>query len=374
MRFILSATCVALKRSVSVILCVGICLAAVAAAFSVAMPLAKAEPIKIAIVNQDDSAMMLPIVTTMLESRLGGMLKTELCDTEQQAEHYAAVLVLPNGFFNSVMSGENLAPKLTVNASSPFEGLWISSLAKSAAKLITQAQNVVGAVNAAAKEAELSVSERDKVIMSLNTYLLNDYLTRKGRFESVTLSATGEITAAQHYFSGAVSFLCFVMAFLLFAPIKELRDFAFFSNKRMHCMISAAINCMAVSMLITSAAVIILGDPDDILSSGFIKAAVLLFSVMLLFPSVTKAPASCAALCCGACLFQAVFGGFVLPEALLPPALQAVSRFLPMTLFRRVLADTAFGCGFGGDAILFAWCLLLISVSVLCWMRKEEAA
>ena len=372
MRFVFSAVFIALKRSVSVVLCAALCLASTAAVFTAAMPAVKHKPAKIAVVNLDDSAIMLPLITSMLESRMEGLLKAEILDEGQSTEHYAAVLVLPEGFFASVMNGENLVPDLTVNASSAFEGLWISSLAETAASVITKAQNVVGAVNTASDRAGLSSDERDKVIMSLNAHLLNDYLTRKGRFESVTLSATGKITAAQHYISAAASFFCFVMAFLLFPPIKELRKFAAFSGKKYDCLISAAINCMILSLLITAFAVAAVGNAIDILSFGFAKASLLLFSVLLFFPSVTDSAASCAAVCCAGCLFQAVFGGAVLPEALMPETLAAASRFFPMSVFRRVLADTAYRCGFDGDAILFGWCLLLISVSFLCWLRKEE--
>ncbi len=374
MRFVFSAGTIVLKRSAAIILCVFLCLFGMVGIFSVSAPLTKYEPLKIAIVNQDDSAVMLPLVTSMLESRLGGMLKAELCDTVEQASGHSAVLVLPEGFFESVMTGENLTPRLTVNASSPFEGLWINSLAKSAAKLISEAQNVVGAVNTAAQQAGLSTDERDKVIMSLNGYLLNDYLTRKGRFESVVLSATGSINAVEHYTAAAVSFFCFVMAFMLFAPVKELRQFAVFSKKKMPCLISVVISCFLLSLAITAAAVIVMGGSAQLFSSGYIKAALLIFSVMLFFPSATDDMAGCAALCCGSCLFQAVLGGAILPEALLPTALAALSNYMPLTILRRLLADIAYNCGFGGDALLLAWCAVLLSLSVFCWLRKGEAA
>ena len=372
MRLVFSAACIILKKSASAIICALLCLAIIAAAVSAASSIAEAEPVKIAIVNHDDSSMMLPLVTTMLESRLDGMLKAELCDTEDQAQSYAAMLILPHGFFNSVMSGENIAPKLTVNAPSPFEGLWISSVVQTAARLISKAQNVVGAVNTAADEAGLSPDERNKVIMSLNGYLLNDYLTRKDRFESVILSATGSINAVQHYMSAAVSFFCFITAFLLFPSIKELRDFSVFSGKRVHCLTAAAVSCLLLAVLITFSAAFSL-QASKLMPFNLIKTALLLFSIMLFFPSVSKNSASCAAFCCVFCMFQAVFGGFLLPEALLPSALSTASQFFPMSVFRKALADTVWGCGFKGNAVLFGWCILLNILSSLSWMRKGDA-
>ena len=372
MRFVFSAVYVALKRSVSVILCAIISLSMIAAVFSAALPISKYEPIKVALINRDDSEMMLPLVVNMLESRLGGLVKAELMQSDPPAGQYAAVLVLPKGFFESVMNGENLAPQLTVNASSSFEGVWIGSLAKCAASVISNAQNAVGAVNAAAIDAGMSSDERDKVIMSLNAHLLNDYLTRKGRFESVTLSAGGNISVGRHYISAAASFFCFIAAFLLFAPINELKTFAIFSQKKVGCLISAVINCAILAIIVTATAAASVGTAHDIFSVGFIRSALLLFSVLLFFPSVTNHSASCAALCCGSCLFQAVFGGAVLPEALLPDALATASRFFPMSVFRKSLADTVYHCGFSDCSVLFGWCLLLTVLSILCWLRREE--
>ena len=94
MRFVFSAICITMKKSVSVILCAALCLALTAAIFSASMPAAKHKAVKIAVVNRDDSAMMLPLITSMLESRLGGLLKAEILDAEQPTEQYSAVLVL----------------------------------------------------------------------------------------------------------------------------------------------------------------------------------------------------------------------------------------------------------------------------------------
>ena len=96
--------------------------------------------------------------------------------------------------------------------------------------------------------------------------------------------------------------------------------------------------------------------------------------MMLLFPAISGDSAGCAALSFGFCLIQAVFGGGILPQALLPAPLAKASEFMPLTLMRNLIADSVFGCGFDGVLIAALWCVLPLLLCFFIWTRKGDKA
>lgn len=375
MRLIISSSLIFLKRSLRIILCAMLCLLSVAVLLSVLFVNHDFQPAKLAIINGDGSGYMEPIINSVIDSGFKGLLSVEFCDSVEQSDGCTAVLTLPEGFFESVMTGENIVPTLTVNVSSPLEGAWISALARNAARLLSSAQHVIRAVNEAMLSDSIPFEQRQKLIFYTDIELLDDYLTRKGRFESIELSSTGELSPIQYYAASGVSFILFTLVFLVFSPIKELKSFSDFSQRKKSCFAAVFFSCIFLSLTLTAVGILAMrAKPSDILSPGFFIASLLLCSMMLFFPIATQDPAGCAAISFGFCLIQAVFGGGLLPEALLPSTLADISSFMPLSVMRHLLADAAFGCGYSGYTVAAVWCVLTTLCCLLLWMRKEEKA
>ena len=370
MRLIFTASIIALKRSMLIVLSAALCLSLLAA---VAVPTAQPPQVKLAIINQDKDPFATSVIKMLINKQFSGVLSAEFFENEKDTQNCAAVLILPNGFFKSVMTGENISPKVYINVSSPLEGLWIGALAKSASRLLSSAQNVVSAIYAAIKEDNVPPEQAEEMIVLLNGILLNDYLSRKGRFESVLLSATGAVSAVEYYISAAAAFLLFTISFLLFDPISQLKVFGAISKKPIHCFCAAFLSCLLTAFALTALSVIAVSqNPKLLLTSSFFVCSLLLCGVMLIFPCLSQNGGFCAALSCGFCLIQAIFGGLLLPEALLPQPLANLCGFLPLSIMRRAFAHTAYNCGFESMAAALLWCALLLSLSFILWFKKEE--
>jgi len=375
LRLIFCCCFMTLKRGSRAVICAAACLFAAAAVLSAMFVSRDFTPARLAVISRDDSGYIEPIVRSVIDSGFKGLLSVEFLDSADDTKNHTAVLTLPENFFESVMSGENAEPQLSVNVSSPIEGAWISALAKNAARLLSSAQHVIRAVNQAMITDQIPFEQRQKLIFYTDIELLDNYLTRKGRFESIPLSATGSLSIAEYYSASAVSFVLFTLVFLLFAPIKELFGFAAFSKRRKNCFAAAFLSCFILSLLLTSAGVIAIGGRiSAVISLEFFAASLLLCAMMLLFPTVTGDSAGCAALSFGFCLIQAVFGGGILPQALLPAPLAKVSGFMPLTLMRCLIADSAFGCGFEGTLLAALWCVLPLILCFVIWTRKGDNA
>lgn len=374
MRLVFRGFFTAFKRGLlsltAICLCLFLALAAIGAAASQTKSAAKA--VEIAVISEEKDAVAVSLIESLVSSQFNGIAKIRLCQTEEQAEGCAAVLTLPNGFWKSLMTGENLSPTLAIKAASPFEGLWIRQLAESAARLLTRAQHTMSGLYAAMKADGLSDFEIDKALFSADMTMLNDYLTRKGRFESVELSATGAINAARYYLSSAAAFISFCMLFMFFTPLKELKLFGRISQSRWRCYAAAFLASTALCALMLLLMLFALGANINAVFSLKTAAAVF-FTASQLILLATAAPnlPSAAAICAGLSLVQALFGGIIIPEALLPQALSPLFGVLPLSLMRRLTADIAFGAGFGDFAAMLAWCTAFTALSVLLWQREE---
>ncbi|MBQ2752228.1 MAG: hypothetical protein IJF25_06590 [Oscillospiraceae bacterium] len=375
MRLILCCCFITLKRGIRAVICAAACLFAVAAVLSAMFASRDFAPARLAVICHDDSGYIEPIVHSVIDSGFKGLLSVDFFDSADDTQNHTAVLTLPENFFESVMSGENVEPQLSVNVSSPIEGAWISALAKNAARLLSSAQHVISAVNQAMIADQIPFEQRQKLIFYTDIELLDNYLTRKGRFESIPLSATGSLSIAEYYAASAVSFVLFTLVFLLFSPIKELFGFAAFSKRRKRCFAAAFLSCFILSLLLTAVGVAVIGGRiSAVISLEFFAAALLLCAMMLLFPAISGDSAGCAALSFGFCLIQAIFGGGILPQALLPAPLAKASEFMPLTLMRNLIADSAFGCGFDGALIAALWCVLPLLLCFAFWTRKGDNA
>lgn len=372
MRLTVNATVIALKKALlpMLILLAALLLVGMVIFSALSISPAAFEPIEIAVISEDNSPLAVSLIESTVNSRFKSLAQIRLCENEKQTVGCAAVITLPNGFWQSVMSGENLSPKLEIRSASPFEGLWVRQLADSAARLLTRAQNAVSGIYAAALKDGLSDSEIDRVIFAADMSLLNDYLTRKGRFESVYLSATGSIGISEYYLCSAASFAVFSLLFLMYEPLSVTKSFSRFSGCKWRCFFAAAAAAFILSLLLTSlAAATVKPDIRVILSREILLSAFLCCSLLLFSLAFMPDMPCCAAFCFCSAVVQALFGGGFLPEALLPQKLSLLCGLLPLSLLRRLFSNAAFSANFGCEAAAIFWCALLTAAAAAKWLR-----
>jgi len=366
---------IALRYSAGAVLSILVCLALlVMAALAAVRTAPPPEPIKLGIVSLDDSSMPATLISSVVASRFEGVATVALLAPQDDTDGFAAVLTLPRGFWRSIMTGENLVPALTVNVSSPLEGLWIGQLAEAAGRTLLGAQNAVGGLLAAMEVQGLSNDEIDQKLFSADMALMESYLTRKGLFESQTLHTTGNVSATQYYGGSAVSFVLFTLLFLLFPSLHALRRFASFSRRRRETFVGCLLSAITLFALLCPLGLLALGAPPTALQHISTLLLILLCaSLLTLCASVFRSSAACAAAVTGLALVQALFGGGLLPEALLPPSLTPLCRLLPLSLMRRLTIDAAFGAGFSDAATVLIWCALCVGGALALWLRRERA-
>ena len=133
MRLILTGLLVGLKRSAAPFL---LLFAAMLCWSGVLAPFAREEeqpaPVRIGVLDEERGAFS-PLLLSLLQKPLGQAAELRILAPGDPQEDCAAVLILPHGFWQGIMDGENLSPVLRLYAASPLEGLWAGALARSAA-------------------------------------------------------------------------------------------------------------------------------------------------------------------------------------------------------------------------------------------------
>lgn len=375
MKLVFHSWHIALRHCIGALLGISACLALIfVAAFAILHAAPKPEPVKLAVVSLDDSSMPSTLISSVVASRFEGVATVMTLEPQDSTEGFAAVLTLPKGFWNSIMTGENLAPVLTVNVSSPLEGLWVRQLAQAAGRTLLNAQNAVGGMLSAMYADGLSDDEINKKLFSADMALMESYLTRKGLFESQTLRATGNVSAMQYYGGAVVSFVLFTMLFLLFSPLYALRQFGGFSQRHRETFSGCYLAAITLFTLLCTLGIVVLGAPaQNMFSISGCLLILLCASLLMFFVALFNSSAACAAAVTGLALIQALFGGGLLPEVLLPPPLSPLCRLLPLSLLRRLTIDAAFQVGFSDMTAVLLWFSLFSSMALLLWLQKGDA-
>lgn len=372
LRLVLRFTIISVKRSMKSVLPLIFCLLLTAAAGNIFLSDSDKimEPIEIAVITAENDPIAVSLIDSVVNARFKSLAQIKLCENESQTKTCAAVITLPNGFWRSLITGENLSPVLEIRVTSPFEGLWVRQLADSAARLLTRAQSAVSGLYAAMLADGFSEEEAGKAVFACDMAMLNDYLTRRGRFQSVELSATGSVSAINYYLCSGASFSLFSLVFLFFKPLSDIKSFGRLCLKENLCFISAAISSLIFSVMLVFPSVFLLcGDFHSVFSAEMLLAAAFFAALMLFCAAFLPNVPSCAAFCFGGALVQAIFGGAIIPEAMLPAAFSPLYRILPLSLIRRLFAETAFSAGFENTLSLAVWCILLAALSAVCWQK-----
>ena len=127
-----------------------------------------------------------------------------------------AAVVLPRGFVQSLMTGENLSPRLLLDASRPLEMMMTIQLAENAARMLANAQQAVAYAQAVHEQQEGQRVPLNSVVGEVNLAFALWVLQRDGMFRSLTVGPAGALTLTQHYALGAVLFFAMLCAPVLY--------------------------------------------------------------------------------------------------------------------------------------------------------------
>ncbi len=371
MRLILTGLLVGLKRSAAPFL---LLFAAMLCWSGVLAPFAREEeqpaPVRIGVLDEERGAFS-PLLLSLLQKPLGQAAELRILAPGDPQEDCAAVLILPRGFWQGIMDGENRSPVLRLYAASPLEGLWAGALARSGARTIETAQRQIAGMVPVLRAAGLDGGELEAALMRADLSLLDRYLSRGGRLHPVRLSATGALNLGRYLLCSAATILMSAAAFLFWEGFSVLNRFARYARR------PSLFTCALLLALLLSAglwlpvAVLLKGgfpEPHAFAALWLSSAGQLLLTVSL------PGRGACAAASVGLTLGQALFGGGLFPEALLPPALFRLAGWLPLTLRRGALGAACFGAGEGAGRLLLAAGFFAAAalVSGLLWNRERR--
>lgn len=294
-----------------------------------------------------------------------------------QSGNATVALILPAGFLNSVLTGENLMPQLVVDTSRPLETMLVVKLAESATRMLSTAQQGITYTLQVYSSQPGAAPSQGTVVRDVNLLFASWVLSRNNLFRSALVSPSGSLSLVQYYALGAILFFA-----LLCMPVLY-RQFSFGhqgpwlarmrAGGRSFCgYMAAAVLCGAAAVL-PALVLLLLGCAA--LGGGAVFAP----SLLLALPLIALCFSAFTFLCCNTgSILAAVSLNFILavaailccggivPLALLPSPVAALAPLSPLGWMRDILSPL-----FGATqswasmlwlaaftAVLFAGCLL----------------
>ena len=356
-------------------------LAAMAAAFAVlSAPLGagaenmlsreSVEPLSIAVCGEEAG----------LISRLAGNMAdiSEYCSFIEMDETEAlealgsgevtAVLLLPDDFIGSILSGANEPALLYTDPDEPVEGMLVLYAGRSAADMLSAAQ---GGIYAVLDELSRQGIERPDAVMEINLEYIKFTLSRSDMYRSETVSAAGTMPVDEHY---ALSLMCWLMlmAAVIYHPVMRSGQGAWRSRLRSAgCSgavwaVGAAAPVLLCSLVLTAAVCAFFGS---VTAGGIVSCAVFTagFSALLCALCPEEGTAS-AVIFAASCALTFLAGG-IIPPALMPEELAWLVDSSPVGAMR--LAIT----GEGSWLLAALGAVMLAAAGALCagsYAREAE--
>ncbi len=301
----------------------------------------------------------------------------------------SAALLLPDGFAESLMTGENLPPTLVLGGR-PLEDALVRLLAESAVQMLAAAQNGIGVSLRLAEDAGSAAD--GGLARTLNLAYALWVLGRGGVFAAETTAPTGDMSTTQHYLLCGVLYFALLAAPLLYTALGQSGQRGWLGRLRSGgwgpvahyvtgalCAAAGYLLMLAPLMAGAAAAAGPFGLPSanvPALLPGVLACAVFLAAVAFI---------ACAApgiLACTGLVFLGASGalylsGGLVPPLMLPQAVQGIARFCPFTWMLHALQPVyglppdwpAVRALAGLAAALFAFALLALALPLRAHSR-----
>lgn len=348
---------------------------AVLAAVPGAVPagiVASPPPARIAVVNRDENPLTAALISRALrEESFSGRVEAKLVQEGEDTSDCAAVVRIPEGFLDSVMSGENHAPEVTLRLSSPVEALLVREIALALERDLSNAQAGIQAVLSAPGTRGLSPEERQKLLLDANLFFADAFVSRGGRIAQEELKGAGTLSLPDFAIASGMALLLLCMTFLWADGGGALLGFG--RGQRLSAFKRASLaggvltGILLFELAVCAALALAMGR-------GLRTAAPLAFLAAafgFFFCSHFGAGESCLRVLVPAVSVMGALGGCFLPSVFLPAALQRAAQFLP-TAPALALTSELFGAAAGGAAGLSAavWTLALVALALPPWFQK----
>lgn len=308
--------------------------------------------------------------------------------TPQEAEEQVktgqaqVAVIFPKGFLDSVMTGENLSPKLVVDASRPLEMMVTVKLADSALRMLVRTQQGIGYTLAVYKDRQLTQPPVDRVVQDINFAYAGWVIGYNSMFRSSLIQGPGQIGLLEHYGINGILFFA-LLSLPVFYNLLALQPQKGWLGRIKSS--GGSISLWAVCQILAVWLVILL--MLALLAAGMVAAGGgLSLSLVPGLLAVSFFMACFAWLCCntGSILsavstvfLLSVFGllvsGGLIPRVLLPGALAQVGAFSPLLWMYQIFAPV-----FGADVqllpllFLTSAALLLFGACLLVSRHRES--
>ena len=314
----------------------------------------------------------------LLERYMGGMEDiAQYCRVVAMGENEAlsalasggvtAALLLPEGFIQGVMWGDNPDLRLVVAGDRPLESLLLLWVGQSASDILSAFQGGVYAVLDAYAENPPDGLDRDQAVFDINLRYITLALDRTGMFRQREVSATGALPIPLHYGLSLLAYFA-LSAAPLFMPLYTGGWLAF--QRRLRAVGQGCAPAFLSAAAVGAGALLVLLLPALLLAGGgghpmILLAASLLTAVFCsLFAALCCLAAGTAAGCGGAAfavsLLSLFLAGGVIPPVLLPGPVGRLSWLSPVSWLRQLAAWPM-----GYEVPLSTWACLGASAAVM---------
>ena len=188
-------------------------------------------PLTLAVADEAENAQIPRILSFLGEmDEIKSYVQLELVTPQEARDMVAeglasAALVFPEGFLDSVYSGENLSPMLLLDASRPLEVLGLSLLSESACSMLTNAQRGIALAQAVYEHVGPANIDFNRMLWDVNMKYALWFIDRIDLFQSQPVSPVGGVlSVAQHYMLSALLFFCFLAPVGLLYPAYAWRN------------------------------------------------------------------------------------------------------------------------------------------------------
>jgi ABC-2 type transport system permease protein len=251
----------------------------------------------------------------------------------------AAAIIIPEGFAESVMVGENKPVMVIGNRSMPLQSRTVKNLVQSAASLVTAGQSAINTVYHYSRQAGLSGVELDEVYRQSTMKFLLEALSRNEIFSELETQTAYDLTPMEHFTAALI------VVFLMFAGMPGMkmmvterslgltRRLAASSIKMWQLVLSKLIVSLLISGFQFSIVAVLtsvilknywgISAGNILLMLGAVVFAVSSWSVFV--SAVSKTPAAADAIGNLGILLMAVIGGSIYPLHYMPDIVKALS-------------------------------------------------
>lgn len=278
---------------------------------------------------------------------------------EEQAEKLLAagelsgIVVIPSGFIDGVLYGDNLSPKLILDRKNPIENILILSLAEGVTGMLSAAQSGIYTVMDNVPSS-ISSAERNQVLFEINMEYVSWTLDRNSMFTGHTVSVAGNLTLMQHSLIMGILWFLSLSAPVLFRVYSVREEGAVLVRMKsmgaplQSYLLGKWLAGLFANLLITSGIVLFLSCTLEKLGmhmnfspsviGGFFLTALFTASLGYCCANLCKTATGQVLLCFLFTTAGMMAAGGIIPTLLLPPFFETLEKFSPFYYLKLCLA------------------------------------